>query len=160
MNDYNELIESLRSMEPMVCSTAADSIESLQSRTGELCAARIAYASEFPPDADGLPDTGIIHANIRAMKARVAETAVFRANGFKVNGSEQAQPALTLKQIDKAYEAIREALGDAYDCMRVWSDWDIGTMGPYDFWPVAESDDRVAEIRNAAAAELGFKVDE
>ena len=73
MNDYNELIESLRSMEPMVCSTAADAIEALQSRIGGLCAARIAYASEFPPDAEGLPDTGSIHANIRAMKARVAE---------------------------------------------------------------------------------------
>ena len=73
MDSYNELIESLRSMEPMVCSTAADAIEALQSRIGGLCAARIAYASEFPPDAEGLPDTGSIHANIRAMKARVAE---------------------------------------------------------------------------------------
>lgn len=36
MNDYNELIESLRSMEPMVCSTAADAIEALQSRVAEL----------------------------------------------------------------------------------------------------------------------------
>ena len=73
MNDYNELIESLRNMEPMVCSNAADAIEVLQSRIGELCAARIAYASEFAPDAEGLPDTGSIHANIRAMKARVTE---------------------------------------------------------------------------------------
>ena len=40
MNDYNELIESLRSMEPMVCSTAADAIESLQSRVAELEAER------------------------------------------------------------------------------------------------------------------------
>lgn len=32
-------------------------------------------------------------------------------------------------------------------------------LGPDDFWPVAESDERVAEIRNAAAAALGFTVE-
>ena len=63
----------------------ADAFLVMAARVADLEAARIAYASEFPPDADGLPDTGIIHANIRAMKARVAETAVFRANGFKVD---------------------------------------------------------------------------
>jgi hypothetical protein len=41
----------------------------LLARIAELEAARIAYASEFPPDAEGLPDVGSIHANIRAMKA-------------------------------------------------------------------------------------------
>jgi hypothetical protein len=40
-----------------------------------LRAARIAYASEFPPDAEGLPDVGSIHANIRAMKAQIAPVA-------------------------------------------------------------------------------------
>ena len=59
-------------MEPLVCGAAADAIESMQNRVSELEAARIAYASEFQPDAEGLPDTGNIHANIRAMKARVA----------------------------------------------------------------------------------------
>ena len=91
--------------------------------------------------------------------ARAIETAVLRANGFKVDGSKQAQPVLTSEQIEKADEAIREALGDAYDCMRVWNAWSYGTMGPDDFWPVAESDERVAEIRNAAATALGFTVE-
>jgi hypothetical protein len=48
-----------------------DAIAALQlqsSRIAELEAARLAYASEFPPDAEGLPDVGSIHANIRAMK--------------------------------------------------------------------------------------------
>ena len=36
MNDYNELIESLRSMDPMVCSNAADAIEALQSRATDI----------------------------------------------------------------------------------------------------------------------------
>ena len=37
----------------------------------QLRAARMAYASEFPLNADGEPDVGNIHANIRAMKERV-----------------------------------------------------------------------------------------
>lgn len=49
----------------------------LHSRISELEAARIAYASEFPPiqkgDDAGLPDVGSIHANIRALKARLKE---------------------------------------------------------------------------------------
>lgn len=72
---------------------------------------------------------------------------------------EPAKQLLTPEQIEKADEAIREALGDASDCMRVWDAWSYGTMGPDDFWPVAESDERVAEIRNATAVALGFKVD-
>ena len=67
---------------------------------------------------------------------------------------------LTDDQADKVDEAIREALGDAYDCLRVWNAWSYGTMGPDDFSQVAEDSDRVAEIRNAAAVALGFKVDE
>lgn len=47
-------------------------------------------------------------------------------------------------------EAVAEALGDAYDCTRVWSAWSYGTMGPDDFAPVAEDDSRVAEIADAA----------
>ena len=73
-------------------------------------------------------------------------------------GRVTAQAALTPEQAEKADEAIREALGDAYDCLRVWNAWSYGTMGPGDFSQVAEDSDRVADIRNAAAAALGFKV--
>ena len=34
-----------------------------------LRAARIAYASEFPDDAEGMPNVGSIHENIRKLKA-------------------------------------------------------------------------------------------
>lgn len=66
---------------------------------------------------------------------------------------------LTDEQAEKVDEAIREALGDAYDCLRVWNAWSYGTMGPDDFSQVAEDSDRVAEIRNAAAVALGFKLE-
>jgi len=51
-------------------------IEQQASRIAGLESARIAYASEFPLDAEGLPDVGNIHANIRAMKTRAAELAI------------------------------------------------------------------------------------
>ena len=66
---------------------------------------------------------------------------------------------LTAEKAEKADEAIRDALGDAYDCLRVWNAWSYGAMGPDDFSLVAEDSDRVAEIRNAAAAALGFKLE-
>lgn len=46
-------------------------------------------------------------------------------------------------------QAASEALGDAYDCNRVWEAWSYGTMGPDDFSLVREDGDRVAEIIKA-----------
>ena len=51
---------------------------------------------------------------------------------------------------DAVREAVAEALGNAYDCQRVWSAWNVGTMGQDDFTLTAEDDDRVAEIADAA----------
>jgi hypothetical protein len=47
----------------------------LEDRIAQLEAARIAYASEFPLNADGEPDVGNVHANIRAMKKALTEIA-------------------------------------------------------------------------------------
>ncbi|MGL6045236.1 MAG: hypothetical protein ACRC02_02105 [Vogesella sp.] len=51
---------------------------------------------------------------------------------------------------DAVIQATAEAIGSAYDCMRTWSAWGVGTMGPDDFLPVADDGDRVAEIARAA----------
>ena len=53
-------------------------------------------------------------------------------------------------QRDAVIAAVTEALGDAYDCQRVWEAWGVGTMGEDDFALVAEDSDRVAEIADAA----------
>jgi hypothetical protein len=55
-----------------------------------------------------------------------------------------------LVQRDAVIAAVTEALGDAYDCQRVWDAWSVGTMGQDDFALVAEDSDRVAEIADAA----------
>lgn len=51
---------------------------------------------------------------------------------------------------ESVIDAVAEALGDAYDCGRVWSAWSYGTMGHDDFSLVAEDAERVAEIARAA----------
>ena len=51
---------------------------------------------------------------------------------------------------DAVHKAIAEALGEAYDCQRVWQAWNVGTMGQDDFTLTAEDGDRVAEIADAA----------
>jgi hypothetical protein len=80
----------LRAMDLTTCTEAADAIdtllaaldqnhidqleaqgayEELDRENNGLRAARIAHASEFPPDAEGLPDVGNVHANIRKLKS-------------------------------------------------------------------------------------------
>lgn len=53
-----------------------------------------------------------------------------------------------LKQ--RIVEALTEALGeDAHDCLRVWSAWSHGTMGPDDFYPIIHDSDRMEELAEA-----------
>ena len=77
MDSYNELIESLRSMEPMVCSTAADAIEALQSRVAEL-ESRL----EISPlhNVDGIMARD---ATIKLQDERIAELEAERAEREK-----------------------------------------------------------------------------
>lgn len=59
---------------------------------------------------------------------------------------------------EKVMDAIGEALGGAYDCLRVWSAWGVGTMSQDDFALVAEDSDRLAEIADAAIAAVDDKL--
>ncbi|WP_249207042.1 helix-turn-helix domain-containing protein [Burkholderia cenocepacia] len=54
---------------------AAAAIDLLLAEVEGLRASRLAYASEFPLDAEGEPDTGNIHANIRRLKADLEAAA-------------------------------------------------------------------------------------
>jgi hypothetical protein len=51
----------------------AERSRQLERELAEHKAARIAYANEFPPDAEGDPDVGSIHANIRSLKRDLAD---------------------------------------------------------------------------------------
>ncbi|MDT9046442.1 hypothetical protein RSW36_25160 [Escherichia coli] len=76
---------------------------------------------------------------------------------------QQAEPGaeeragVAEEQRQRVRDAIAEALGDAYDCMRVWSAWGVGTMTQDDFQLVAEDDARVDEIASAAIGAMSAK---
>ena len=55
-----------------------NAIRALIAERNEWQAARIAYANEFPLNADGEPDVVNVHANIRSLKAQLAECAAGR----------------------------------------------------------------------------------
>nr|WP_261524480.1 hypothetical protein [Burkholderia multivorans] len=55
------------------------------------------------------------------------------------------------KQLEAVCDAVASAIGSsAYDCMRVWEAWSVGTMGQDDFLPIIDDADRVNEIATAA----------
>ena len=68
--------------------------------------------------------------------------------------SAPAPAAVPEVQRDAVIAAVTEALGNAYDCQRVWEAWGIGTMGADDFALVADDPDRVAEIADAVIEAL------
>ena len=85
---------------------ARAAIEPYAKRVAEMEAARIAYASEFPPNEDGDPDVGSIHENIRKLKAdrqRRGEPAEQQIDGWRLMPCEP-----TLAMLDSADEAIRD----------------------------------------------------
>lgn len=55
---------------------------------------------------------------------------------------------------ERLCDALSEALGDALDCMRVWSAWGVGTMSQNDFQLVTDDPDRIEELVDAALSVL------
>ncbi|WP_167368590.1 hypothetical protein [Paraburkholderia tuberum] len=64
--------------------------------------------------------------------------------------STQATATLTDERRQTVRDAVAAALGDAYDCLRVWEAWGIGTMSQDDFQLVTDDESRIAEIADAA----------
>lgn len=61
-------------------------------------------------------------------------------------------PAETMR--DAVRDAIAAALGDAYDCTRVWDAWNVGTMTQDDFVLVCDDESRLYEIADAAISAM------
>lgn len=111
-------------------------------------AARLVDGEETPEFRKLLLDmheaTGLSFNTLRSFKSNLASPA------SDVGG-------LTDSQREAVREAIAGALGEAYDCTRVWSAWSYGTMGPDDFSLVAEDDGRLDEITEAVCEVLATK---
>jgi len=68
----------------------------------------------------------------------------------RMTGAQPAPSAQDDVMREHVMDAVAKALGDAYDCTRVWSAWGYGTMGSDDFRLVANDPDRLHEIAEAA----------
>lgn len=88
------------------CNQAAAEIEALRAEVSGLRAARIGYASEFPPTEDGDPDVGNIHANIRAMKSRAERLAEALDNIARVGKASRNQTTRTRWIVARAVSAL------------------------------------------------------
>lgn len=92
---------------------------------------------------------------LRQLKALVVAAALAPAAGAAAAPPVAPSPIWPIQK-QAVSDAIAGALGEAYDCTRVWSAWSYGTMGPDDFSLVAEDSDRVEEITSAALEALGL----
>jgi hypothetical protein len=79
----------------------------LKSEIDGLRAARVAYASEFPPDEDGEPDVGSIHQNIRSL---IDDVKVMRAALAKIALIEDGLTAEKGNEIEAARTVAKDAL--------------------------------------------------
>lgn len=73
MNNPYEMKLEMLAKNDSACEWARDEINKLRAELDEHKAARRAYASEFAPNADGEPDVGSIHQNIRGAQGEVQE---------------------------------------------------------------------------------------
>lgn len=103
------------------------------------CLSAIDEALGIPPEESGgaVP----ILAGIERLKFAARVPAPSWERGEAVSDASFAP-------VEALQEAVAEALGNAYDCLRTWSAWGVGTMGQDDFALVREDADRVAEIAN------------
>jgi hypothetical protein len=108
---------------------------------GDLC-------EEHSFNCDDGESIEILHDMIGAALARWGRPAALPAP--PAPAPEHAGGSINDEQREAVRAAVAEALGGAYDCIRVWEAWNVRTMGPDDFVLVAEDDDRVAEIADAA----------
>lgn len=114
------------------------------------------HATLLPFAVETLPvgyTTGTMHGDVNGntffeVKLVGRRRLPFMGQALYVGAPPSALPDGDLP--DAVIQATAEAIGSAYDCMRVWSAWGVGTMGPDDFLPVADDSDRVAEIARAS----------
>ncbi|UZB05495.1 hypothetical protein OM948_08595 [Xanthomonas citri pv. fuscans] len=58
---------------------------------------------------------------------------------------------------EAVHDAIGQALGDSYDCTRVWEAWQVGTMSQDDFSLITDDSNRMWEITDAVLAALAAR---
>ncbi|ASC68626.1 hypothetical protein B9P52_32045 [Achromobacter denitrificans] len=120
---------------------------------------RDVLATAPAPDVDVVQELQAVRAALAFLPPGDAAVAgldrIIHALDVEPNRASAAQGDQHGEQRREAVmEAIAGALGSAYDCVRAWSAWSHGTMGPDDFALVAEDSDRLAELADAAIAAM------
>lgn len=103
------------------CVQLAASLGQAQRESDGLRAARIAYASEFALDSDGLPDVLNVHANIRELKAKCAELE--RDAGWRPIETAPKDGSEVLLYLGTPWSKIEKARWYA-----PWSNWQCGVI--------------------------------
>jgi len=95
------------------CALLRSRVNALSDLVDSLLAARRACASEFPPDAEGEPDEGRIHENIRKLKAALEAAA-----------ADKREMIDLLKQIPQTPEQMINFIGSNFNSMEAdgWTD--------------------------------------
>lgn len=92
---------------------------------------------------------------IPGWRERTSEIAQLRAEVARLKEQPAAGAVVPDDLPESVLDATAAAIGaDAYDCLRVWNAWGVGTMGPDDFSPIADDGERVAEIAKAAISAM------
>lgn len=88
---------------------------------------------------------------VEGWQEEVLRAALSKARPNTAEGEVTVEAPTHDEELPEAVmDAVAAALGDAYDCCKVWSAWSYGTMHSDDFSLVAEDGERVAEISRAA----------
>lgn len=142
--------EALHRVMELLCTSPAvvDTVWHTQWETlHDYCARAIEEGKAWPANEnrasqESLPCLGNSEGNPGARDCSLAQGFSVQPEGWQ-EGDELPESVL---------DAVAEALGDAYDCTRVWEAWFVGTMSQDDFHSVADSSERVEEIARAAVS--------
>lgn len=85
---------------------------------------------------------------------RGVSVGVWQGSCCIYNGAHAVPSAQDDARKEAVMDAIASALGDAYDCTRVWAAWGIGTMSEDDFRLITNDADRLGELADAAIAAM------
>ena len=94
-----------------------------------------------------------LQAESQSNNPYISGLAMRMAEALRALPAVQPEPAPALgadDRLERVKEALAEALWCAYDCTRVWSAWSYKTMSANDFEAIAQNDDRITEIAQAA----------
>lgn len=98
-------VEALQGLYRMHQQTETREMRDLKTERDQLRAAQMAYASEFAMNEDGEPDVGSIHANIKALRTCLRETAAVSITMLYDTHRDDVLKTFTIPDLNAVVEA-------------------------------------------------------